>query len=360
MNIGIILSGFPPETIGGAEFQAFKLAQKLSSKEHQVVLFAGSRSNEIIQENPSLKIIKIKFLNVKILRIFLSQLISFLPHIKREASKLDVLICYQVTPAGMVGFVSKLFFKIPLVTWVRSESEHTFYLTKYFITPLLLKFSDQFIVQTQKIRAEIIEFYLGKFGLDENLLNNIKVIPNGIDLKNSPVFDYSHRGGILYVGRLHRVKGIKFLIKAMPGIQEKLLIIGSGPQEKELVQMSKGLNIEFLGPLPHETALSYIERSKVLVLPSLSEAQPNAILEAMSRGTPVVSSHAGGIPEILEHGKTGFLTKPGNYGQIHEYISLLLNDKELWGQMSQNDIFEARKYSWERVERALLQALEVI
>jgi len=345
--------------MGGAELQAKKLAQKLSSKNYKVTIFAGSESDEVKNENLNLKIIKIKYRNIKILRIFLAQLVSFIPEIKKEAPKLNILLCYQVSPSGIIGLISKMMFKIPLITWMRAETEYKSFLRKFIFTPMLLKHSDQFIVQTARIKKALINVYSNKFLFNKHRLENIKIIPNGIDTRNSSVVPYEDRDGILYVGRLHKTKGIKYLISAMEGIKEKLFIIGEGPEKNNLMQMSEGLDIEFLGELPQKEVFRYIEKTKLLVLPSLSDAFPNVILEAMCVGSPIVATKVGGIADIVEHSKTGFLIEPKNPGEIRRYISILLKNEELWRGMSINCLRKVKKYSWVNVikkfEKLLLE-----
>lgn len=247
-SIGFIIYGYPPEVIGGAELQAKKLALKLS-KNHKVIVFAGSKSDEVINLNDSLKVIKIKWKNIKIMRIFLSQLVAFMPLIKKEAPELSVLICYQVNPAGIIGVVSKYLLKIPIIVWARGVKEYKSFFKKYTFTPFLLQYSDKFLVQSNRMKKELIDLYLNKPLLDGNKLKGIVVIPNGIDTYNGPILSYKERDGILYVGRLHKVKGIKYLIEATNGIDEKLLIVGNGPEETSLKRMSMGINVKFLGNL---------------------------------------------------------------------------------------------------------------
>ena len=360
MNIGIIAYGYPPEVMGGAELQVKNLAQELSSKNHKVTVFAGSRLNKIKNENSNLKVIRIRYKDIKILRIFFSQLVSFIPKIKKEASNLNVLICYQVNPPGIIGLFSKLMFNIPLITWVRAESEYKSFLRKFIFTPVLLKYSDKFIVQTAKIKKELIKLYSNKLFFYKKRLEDIQIIPNGINVRNSLLVPYKNRNGILYVGRLHKHKGVKYLIKAMEGTDEKLLIVGKGPEQNHLAQMSRGLDVVFLGELSHKSVFRYMEETKLLILPSIYEGLPNVILEAMSVGTPVISTKTGGIPDILEHGKTGFLADPGNPKQIKNYIKSLLYDKDLWHKMSSNCLLEVKKYSWERVEKEFENVLKDI
>ena len=107
--------------------------------------------------------------------------------------------------------------------------------------------------------------------------------------------------------------------------------------------------IIFIGKVPHEEVLKYMSLSDVFVLPSLSEGFPNVVLEAMASGLPIVATKVGGLPEIVKNGENGFLIKPRNSKELAKKILLILNDKELSGRMSKNNIKEAKKYSYENV-----------
>ena len=80
---------------------------------------------------------------------------------------------------------------------------------------------------------------------------------------------------------------------------------------------------------------------------------PNVILEAMSVGVPVIASRVAAIPEMVEHGRTGFLVDPGDPGQIADCLQEMLSDSRLRRGMSRNCIREAGKYSWESVIKDL-------
>jgi len=349
MNIGIISYGYFPETLGGAEQQSQKLARILSSKNHKITLFAGSKFNETRDENANLKIKRIEYKNIKFLRIFLAQLLVFIPEIKREVSRLSLLLCYQVAPSGIIGLFSKMLFKLPLIIWMRAETEYKSLLGKFIFTPILLKFSDIFIVQTNKMKKDLISLYSKKILFKKNKLEKIRIIPNGVDIDNCPLIPHKHRSGLVYIGRLHKVKGIKYLLEAMKGVKEKLYIIGEGPDKSRLLKMAKSLNVEFLGKLPQREVFNCLKKTKLLVLPSLSEAMPNVILEAISFGVPIVATKVGGIVDIIKHGQTGFLVEPKNSKQLRKYLEILLEDEELWNKISMNCLIEAEKYSWTRV-----------
>jgi glycosyltransferase involved in cell wall biosynthesis len=170
----------------------------------------------------------------------------------------------------------------------------------------------------------------------------------GVDLEQ---FETSHevptRPLVLFVGRLVEKKGCIYLIRAMQKVQKirpdaELFIIGDGPLrpalEKEAAKLLTGYN--FLGLQQTSVVRDYMRTARVVSSPSItadsgdSEGLPIVIYEAMATGRPVVSSLSAGIPEAVDHGKTGFLAQEKNVDALAMYILSLLNDDELWQQFS--------------------------
>lgn len=120
-------------------------------------------------------------------------------------------------------------------------------------------------------------------------------------------------GYILYFGRLSKEKGVKTLILAMKDIDYKLYILGTGPLEKELkkyVSDNKMTNVEFKGFQQGEALTNYIRNSRCVVLPSeWYENGPYSAMEAMALGKPLIVSNKGGLPELVEDGRNGFIYK---------------------------------------------------
>ena len=146
---------------------------------------------------------------------------------------------------------------------------------------------------------------------------------------------------IVFIGSLEERKGIKYLLKAFPAIKTSvpdvtLLIVGKPlPGQKGYLKMLKGLakdpNIIFTGSRPD--VYDILSASDVLVAPSLSEAFGRIMIEAMACGKPVVASNVGGIPEIVEDGKTGILVPPKDEIALADAVIKLFTSKDLAGSM---------------------------
>lgn len=133
----------------------------------------------------------------------------------------------------------------------------------------------------------------------------------------------------LYYGRISKEKGIDFLIRTIADIlDEKLYIIGSGPEFFKLKALIKELNaqdrIKMLGPKHGDSLIEYIKNAKSVVISSLwPENMPLALLESMSLGKIVIASRVGGLPEIIKNNKNGYLFDPGDSSTLKQIIAKL-------------------------------------
>lgn len=138
------------------------------------------------------------------------------------------------------------------------------------------------------------------------------------------------------VGRLAAVKGHASLIEAAArlrglGLGVRVVLAGSGPMLTELQSLADQLGIEsFVHFVGHRSDVpAVLEAFDVFAHPSLSEALPYAVMEAMSMGLPVVASDVGGIPEIVARDQTGFLVPPGDIDGLASGLRALIESPEL-------------------------------
>ena len=140
---------------------------------------------------------------------------------------------------------------------------------------------------------------------------------------------------ILYFGRFSKEKGIYTLIKAckeLPNIQ--FVFAGTGPLECEINSIPNIMNTGFLNGAALE---SLIREARFSVYPSeWYENCPFSVMESQMHGTPVLGADIGGIPELIEVGRTGELYESGNAAELKKKIEKLWTDKELTDQYSRN------------------------
>lgn len=145
-----------------------------------------------------------------------------------------------------------------------------------------------------------------------------------------------------YIGRLSEEKGVKYLIEACTllaksGAPVKILIIGDGPQRKELEELVENSgnegSIMFTGF--QNDIENWLPAMDVFVLPSLTEGTPMSMLEAMAGGIPVVASSVGGVPQVIDSDKGGILVTPGKPEEIKNAIRILYKNETLRNCVSQ-------------------------
>jgi glycosyltransferase involved in cell wall biosynthesis len=155
-------------------------------------------------------------------------------------------------------------------------------------------------------------------------------IPNFLELDTfTPEFESDNY--LLFIGRLEREKGLETLIEGFAksdyASSFELKIAGSGTMENELKDLIAKMNIPNIkleGFKKGDELENLTRRAKAIIIPSeWYENYPFSGLEAMAYGKPVVASRLGGLPEIVEENKTGFLFEPFNSGQLSEKINIL-------------------------------------
>jgi glycosyltransferase involved in cell wall biosynthesis len=171
---------------------------------------------------------------------------------------------------------------------------------------------------------------------------------------------------ILCVSRLdasERYKGIDKLIEALPDVLERIpeafcVVVGNGSDRSRLEKLKKDLELTdkviFTGWVSNGLLASYYRACDVFVLPSSQEGFGIVFLEAMYYAKPCVGVGAGAIPEIVENGKTGFVTKLGNVGSIADCLVHLLSNESLCESMggAGKERLE-QEYSFEKFRKRL-------
>jgi rhamnosyl/mannosyltransferase len=254
--------------------------------------------------------------------------------------KADILHFHHPFPPGELAY---LLVQPPgkiVVTW------HSDIVRQRWALALYAPFLRTFLKRVDRILVSSPN-YLEASSYLNDVREKCTVIPLGIDIQQfqlNPMLEqkvktlraqYGPRI-ILFVGRLVYYKGVEYLIKAMPEIEAKLILIGEGPLKKKLKEIVRSLSlwdkVVFQSPVPDSDLVAYYHACDVFVLPSveITEAFGLVQLEAMACGKPVVSTALPtGVPFVNQHGKTGFIVPPRDHRALAQAINTLLSNPQL-------------------------------
>ena len=194
--------------------------------------------------------------------------------------------------------------------------------------------------------------------------NEIEVIPNFVDLNRFSRKAKEHFRSaiapageklIVHTSNFRKVKRIDHVVQVFNEIRKtipsKLLLIGDGPERTHIEEISRSLDacndIRFLGK--QDSIEEILSVADLFILPSASESFGLSALEAMACEVPVISSDAGGIPELNIHGITGFLSKVGDIADMSKNAVYILENEERHLQFRQNALKQARKFDLNQV-----------
>lgn len=176
----------------------------------------------------------------------------------------------------------------------------------------------------------------------------VRVYRMGVDLGQHPFAPKPRHQPvrrILHVGRLVEKKGTAFLLQALALARREMAerpltleIIGEGPLDESLRGLAKALGVSdivsFLGPLPHDVVRARLAEAELFILPSVTAADgdmegiPVALMEAMAAGVPVISTYHSGIPELIDHGKSGLLAAERDPDDLFRQIRIMAEDAD--------------------------------
>jgi len=194
-----------------------------------------------------------------------------------------------------------------------------------------------------------------------------KIVPNGVEpgryQRAVPIARY--RDGvpnILFVGRMEPRKGLIHLLRAFrklqrDGVRARLLLVGTGPGEREARRyvLTRQLeDVEFLGRVPEGQKAQLFKTADIYVSPATGrESFGIVLLEAMSAGAPIICSDIHGYRGVVRRDRDGLLVEPGNADALAASMRRLIDDPQLRAQLSRAGEERAQLFTWERVGQAV-------
>jgi glycosyltransferase involved in cell wall biosynthesis len=249
-----------------------------------------------------------------------------------QRHKIDIIHCHNIKPNLYSWLAAR---KVDVALLSTCHSLNTGTAGGWLISVLdrcILRSFDRVVLVSDHMKPQVHRFALPA-----------DIIYNGIDL--APVsrpksdlrerMNWSERPVIGAIGRLSPEKGIKYFLRAAARVLQDIpnalfLIVGDGPDRKSLEADAKALGICgsvcFLGV--REDIPELLSCLDVLVMPSLIEGMPMALLEAMASALPVVASRVGSIPAVVQNRVNGIMVSPGNANALAaELLDLLVDDE---------------------------------
>ena len=273
----------------------------------------------------------------------LKDLIVYTKTLVKYRKEFDIVFARVLTYHSLVpAIIAKIFFKKKLVVWIASEAHAIKNKENRFYRPIIkisLKLADK-IGAFSEDQFNVFEKHIGHINKNKVFYQN-RDIDVAVFKPNGNVSDNI----ILNVGRIIPIKGIKFLIKAIPLVVEKipdikLKVVGRIEDQNYYQEVKKLISelkvkdfVDFVGPVPHNTIVNYYKSSKIFVNTSRAVGVSSAIVEAMACGLPVVSTSKGSIPYLERYKYNGFKVKE-NPLSIAQKIILLLKDESLREKVS--------------------------
>jgi len=360
----------PAYAFGGPVKVAYQISRELAKKGHEIVIYTSdakdlsSRLETNFEENiDGMKVYyfrNVSLILVKKLKLFITPQLAL--YADKEVEKFDIIhlheyrtyqnlvVTYYAKKYG-IPYILQAHGSVPrIASWRRLK-----WIYDALFGYKLLKNSSK-VIALNRLEAEQYKI----MGVPEE---KIAIIPNGIDLSEyaglppKGVFKKKFnipedKKIILYLGRVHKVKGIDFLIKAYAYLVRKLnckdvVLVIVGPDDgylKEAQELTNRLGVSkhvlFTGSLYGRDKFEAYVDSEFCVLPSRYEIWGMTVLEAYACSKPVIASEIGGLKDLVVNGETGLLFESGNVKQLARCIFNLLNDGGLAKRMG----LKARKF----------------
>jgi len=354
---------------GGTEIAAYHLAWEMARRGHQVEVFTTARDGRSVVEVDRVTVHRYA-------TQFRVASANFSWGLLGGPQKVEVDLAhahYNMPYADYSALKYSQKRGVPLVITYHADAPNTggsflrnqlqSYYNQHFL-PDVLEEAEVIITTSQSYVDE--SRYLGSYQ------DKIRVVPNGINLAEFQT-DLSKKECrmkldlpldkliILFFGNLVPYKGPEVLLRAFSLIKEEtpdleLLYVGRGPLLAELQSLSRELgvaeDVHFAGYVADQDKALYYQAADIFCLPSVNLAEAFGIvnLEAMASGLPIIASHLGGIPDLVD-GSNGLTVTPGDVDKLAEALHYLAENPDEREKMGRAGYRKVQDYSWERMAR---------
>lgn len=330
---------------GGAQVIDRRISESLADRGHEVEFFCAegdSMVSEFVKSHYSLadaKELKRTLADFSPDICFSSCLgYRLSPWLLRHVEDAGVPICLKVPDYSIYGY--------PTVT--RSRPQRILAVPRTVSHRVAVgKFVDRLVVQSNNSR----EYATGALSISPQRTRVIRN-PTLFDPVETP--SPNADGRVLYVGRIERDKGIEQLVRAVARTDDlRLELIGGGEFESEAKRLCRDLcdeaQFEFKGYIDHSRLPKHYRRASVFALPStIPESFGLTILEAMSQGTPAVTTNIGAQQELVTDGETGFTVSPDDVAALADSLRQIGTNSQMNERMSHNALDYARQFTMDK------------
>ncbi|MBP6731340.1 MAG: N-acetyl-alpha-D-glucosaminyl L-malate synthase BshA [Chitinophagales bacterium] len=360
MKIGIVC--YP--TYGGSGVVATELGKALAKKGHQVHFITYQEPVRLDSFHENIFYHEVSALDYPLFQYqpYESALASKIVDVARF-EKLDILHVHYAIPHASSALIARSIlkeqgFSLPFVTTLHG-TDITLVGKDPGYKPVVeysINHSDGITSVSQSLKDETYENF--------SITRQIEVIPNFIDFSRFKKTNKDHfkkaiapngEKILTHVSNFRKVKRVEDVVKMFDivhkKIPSKLFLVGDGPERMGVEILCRSLSIcddvRFLGK--QDAVEELLAVSDLFILPSETESFGLAALEAMAVEVPVISSNAGGIPEINIQGVTGFLSNVGDYADMAKNAIYILEDEKRLKEFKRNALAHAQTFDIETI-----------
>lgn len=354
MNIGIVC--YP--TYGGSGVVATELGKALAKLGHKIHFITYTQPTRLDFFNENLfyhevGIPKYPLFEYPPYEVALAS--KMVNVVKYE--KLDILHVHYAIPHASAAYMARQILKtegihIPVITTLHG-TDITLVGKDVSYAPVVtfsINQSDGVTAVSEDLKRDTLEHF--------NITNEIKVIPNFIDLERFKKQKKEHfkkaicpnnERLIVHTSNFRKVKRVQDIIKVFVEVNKKvpskLLLVGDGPERMKMEELCRDFevadDVRFLGKL--DAVEEVLSMCDLFMLPSEKESFGLAALEAMACEVPVISSNAGGIPELNVNGLTGFTSNVGDISDMVRNTLYILDEANL-SRFKENALKQAKRF----------------